>query len=92
MGWRNYIPKARILDEVINVKASDLISEAAALPVEERAMVAESILRTLNSPDPDLDRKWAEAARQRLAVLRSGQVKGISGQEVFARAWKQPGK
>jgi putative addiction module component (TIGR02574 family) len=69
----------------------ELIAEAVALPVEERALVAECILRSLNAPETDIDRRWAEAARRRLAELRSGKVTPVPGEEVFARAWKRLG-
>ncbi|MBW2631804.1 MAG: addiction module protein [Deltaproteobacteria bacterium] len=62
-----------------------IISEAESLPVEERATVVDSILRTLDRPDPDVDRKWAEVARHRLEELRSGNVRAVSGDQVFAR-------
>ena len=65
--------------------AAEIIHEAEALPVEERALVVESLLRSLNPPDPEIDRKWAAVAKRRLEELRSGQVKPLPGDEVFAR-------
>ncbi len=67
----------------------ELIAEAVSLPVEERAIVADSILRSLNAPESDIDRKWVVVAQRRLAELRSGQVKPIPGEQVFARVWKR---
>ena len=67
----------------------ELIEEVASLPVEERAMVADSILRSLNPPESDIDRKWVQVAQRRLAELRSGRIKPIPGEEVFAKVWKQ---
>jgi len=67
----------------------ELIEEVASLPVEERALVADSILRTLNPPDAEIDRKWMQVAQRRLAELRSGKVKPIPGEQVFARVWKR---
>lgn len=63
----------------------EIISEAESLPVEERAFLVDSILRTLNPPDPDVDRKWAEVARRRLEEMRSGRVRIISGDQVFEK-------
>ena len=60
-----------------------LIDEALSLPVEERALMVDSLLKSLNMPDPDIDKKWIAVAKRRLAELRSGQVKPISGNEVF---------
>ena len=69
----------------------ELIEEAVSLPVEDRAFVAESILRSLNAPESEVDRKWAKVARRRLAELRSGKVKSVPGEEVFARVWQRLG-
>lgn len=35
--------------------------------------------------EPEMDRKWIAVAKRRLAELRSGHVKAIPGEEVFAR-------
>jgi putative addiction module component (TIGR02574 family) len=67
----------------------ELIEEVASLPVEERAIVADSILRSLNPPESDVDRKWTQLAQRRLAELRRGDVKPIPGEQVFARVWKR---
>ena len=66
-----------------------LIDEVVSLPVEERAIVADSILRSLNPPESDIDHKWAQVAQRRLAELRSGKVKPIPGEQVFAKVWKR---
>jgi hypothetical protein len=63
----------------------DLIREASELPVEERALLVDSLLRTLNAPDPDIDRAWAEVAKQRLAGIRSGRVTPVPGDEVLSK-------
>ncbi len=65
------------------------IAAAVSLPVEEMAIVADSILRSLNAPEPQIDKKWAAVAQRRLTELRSGKVKAIPGEEVFARIWKR---
>jgi putative addiction module component (TIGR02574 family) len=63
----------------------EIIKEAESLPVEDRVIVVDSLLRTLNPPDAQIDREWAAVARRRLAELRSGQVKPIPGDQVFAK-------
>lgn len=67
----------------------ELISEATSLPVEERAIVVDLLLRSLNPPSEDIDRKWAMVAKYRLEELRSGKVMAIPGDEVFAKVWKR---
>ena len=63
----------------------DIIQEATALPVEERIIVVDFLLRTLNIPNPDIDTKRVEIAKRRLAELRSGRVNPVPGNQVFAR-------
>ena len=70
--------------------AKDIIEEAKQLPVDDRVAVVDSLLRTLNVPDPEIDRAWAEAASVRLAELRSGRVKAVPGDEVLARIKDRP--
>jgi putative addiction module component (TIGR02574 family) len=71
------------------MKTKELIAEAISLPVEERAMVVDSILRSLNPPDSDIDKKWAAIAKRRIAELRSGKVKAVPGEDVFSLIWKR---
>ncbi len=73
--------------EKMNTK--QLIDEAVSLPVEERALVVDSLLRSLNQPESEIDKKWSEEAKRRLAELRSGQAQAIPGDEVFAKVWKK---
>ncbi len=73
------------------MSTKELIAEAISLPVEERVLVADSILRSLNAPQADIDRRWTVVAQRRLQELRSGKVKPVPGDEVFARVWKRLG-
>ncbi|MDD3581724.1 MAG: addiction module protein [Desulfobacca sp.] len=66
------------------IKTKKLIEEALSLPVEERAIIADSLLRSLNMPDTTIDAKWVEVARKRLQELRSGKIKPIPGDQVFS--------
>ena len=60
-----------------------------ALPVEERALVVDSLLRSLNPPQSEIDVRWATEAKRRLSELRSGKVTGVSGEAVFERVWER---
>jgi putative addiction module component (TIGR02574 family) len=71
---------------------NDIIQEAAALPVEERIIVVDSLLRSLNIPDPSSDNEWTAVAKLRLAELRSGRVKPVPGDQVFARIRERFGR
>ena len=65
--------------------AAEIIHEAESLPVEDRTLVVDSLLRTLNPPDPEIDKKWANVAKRRLEDLRSGRVTPVPGEQVFAK-------
>ena len=63
----------------------EIIEEAESLPVEERVVVIDSLLRTINPSLADVEAEWMKVAKRRLAELRSGTVKAVPGNEVFAR-------
>lgn len=68
------------------VSTKELIRQVTALPVEERALVVDSVLRTLHVPEAEIDQAWAAVAERRLAELRSGRVQAVPGEQVFAKA------
>jgi len=78
--------------EVFMSNTEEIIQEATSLPVEERIIVVDSLLRTLNMPDQDIDKEWAVVAKRRLAELRSGRVNPVPGGEVFARIRERFGR
>ena len=67
------------------MKTKDLIAEAVLLPVEERVLVVDSLLRSLDTPESETDTKWAAVAKQRIQQLRSGEIATISAAEVFKK-------
>ena len=67
------------------MKTEDLIAEATSLPIEGRALVVDSLLKTLNGSDPETDEKWLAVAKRRLEELRSGKVAGVPAEEVFEK-------
>jgi putative addiction module component (TIGR02574 family) len=71
------------------MKAKELINEAVSLPIEERAMVVDSILRSFHAPELDIDQKWVSVAKRRLAELRAGKVRAVPGDEVFTKMRKR---
>ena len=71
------------------MKTEDLIAEAISLPVEIRAHVVDSLLKSLNPPEKEIDQQWAAVAKGRLREIRSGTIETIPGNEVFAKILKQ---
>jgi hypothetical protein len=48
--------------EVCMPSAKEIVEQAESLPVEDRLLVVDSLLRTLNPPDAAVDRNWVEVA------------------------------
>lgn len=89
---KRWVHKAQNNNQIwgsITMKTKKLIEEALSLPVEERVLIADLLLRSLNMPNAATDAKWAEEARRRLQELRSGKVKAIPGDEVFSEVFKR---
>jgi putative addiction module component (TIGR02574 family) len=67
------------------MRTQELISEAISLPLDERSLVVDCLLKSFNPTEAEIDKKWAAIAKQRLNELRTGQVKAIPGDEVFKK-------
>lgn len=63
--------------------AEELVSLAARLPARERLQLVESILATLDKPDPEITAAWASEAQDRLAAYKRGELTAVSEEEVF---------
>jgi len=63
-----------------------LIDEVSVLPVEERVFVVDSLLRTLNPVDADIEAAWGAVAERRLDDLLAGRAQGVPAEEVFEKA------
>lgn len=72
--------------------AKELIDEAASMPVEARAVLVDSLLKSLNAPTSSIDEEWGYLAEKRLEELQSGIAAGIPADQVFERVWKRFGK
>ena len=66
--------------------ATMIIEQIASYPVEDRVMMADAIIESLNGIDPDVDAAWGAVARRRMRELRSGKVRGVPVSSVFSRA------
>ncbi|WP_234568060.1 addiction module protein [Rhodohalobacter sp. 614A] len=73
------------IDLMSESSTKKLIKEIESLPVEERAMVAESVLESLNPVDANIEKRWIDIAEERLKEIKSGKVKAIEGDRVFDR-------
>ena len=67
------------------MKTAEIMNELANLPAEERALIADSLLQTLNQSQPKIEQEWLKVAQQRLVEISSGSVKTVSIEEMTTR-------
>lgn len=65
------------------MSSKKVLEQALALKPDERFLIVEGILRSLDEPDEALDTLWVEEAEKRLHAYRKGNLKGIPMEEVF---------
>lgn len=71
----------------MNTTLKQLAQEALHLTPAQRAELADFLVESLHSVQPDeLQHFWIAEANKRLAEIRSGKVKTIPGEEVLAEA------
>lgn len=67
----------------------DIEAEVLKLPSHERARLAEVLIASLDDDD-EIAQAWADEAERRYEELRSGAVKAVPAEEVFARIRARP--
>ncbi len=65
------------------MSCKELLNQAMALKPEERFIIIEGLLNSLDEPDQKLNEIWVEEAEKRLKAYRQGMIKGIPMEEVF---------
>ncbi len=63
--------------------AQELATQAAKLSPSDRLQLVETILATLDQPDPEISAAWAAEAEDRLAAYRRGELAAVDESEVF---------
>ena len=71
------------------MNTKELIEEAVSLPVEKRVLLVDSLLQSLNHPEPEVDEEWSKVAQKRLMEMKAGKIKPISGAQVFKKIWEK---
>ena len=65
------------------MSSKEILEQALKLKPEERFMVVEGLLNSLDEPDRKLDDIWAEEAEKRPKAYREGRLEGIPMEEIF---------
>ena len=61
----------------------EILQEALQLNPQERYMVVESLLESLDQPDKDIDEIWANEAEKRLKDYNENKVNTIPFNKIF---------
>lgn len=61
----------------------EILEQAMVLKPEERLMIVEGLLKSLDEPDRKIDEIWAEEAEKRLKAYREGRLEGIPMEEIL---------
>ncbi|HMF31267.1 MAG TPA: addiction module protein [Candidatus Lokiarchaeia archaeon] len=65
-------------------KIEKIEQEISQLSAQERALLAEYLLQSLDEEeDPDAEQAWIEEAERRYKAYKEGKVRGIPADQVF---------
>jgi len=65
--------------------AKDILKEAILLEPTEKAKLVDQLITSLDKPDEELDKLWAEEAESRLTAYKQGKLKTVSVEEVLSK-------
>lgn len=61
-----------------------VVTEALSLPPRSRARLADKLLKSLDEPrQREINKLWADEVEDRIDAYEKGEIKVISGKEVF---------
>ena len=69
--------------------AKSILDQALRLPANDRAALVETLILSLDKPDPQLDAQWLAEAEDRLDAYRSGELEAVDVEKVFDELGKR---
>lgn len=69
-------------NRTMTAPAKSVLDQALKLPVNDRAALVESLILSLDKPDPSIDARWLKEAEDRLAAYQSGEVAAVDTEQV----------
>jgi len=61
----------------------EIIESALKLSPPEKLFIVESILKSLEEPNKEIENIWLEEAERRLQAYRDGKLEGIPMEDIF---------
>ncbi len=65
--------------------AMDILKEAIQLDPNEKAKLVDQLITSLDMPDKDIDKLWAEEAESRLEAYQQGKLKAVSLEDILSK-------
>jgi len=62
---------------------NEIINEALALKPQERYMIIENLVKSLNQPNTEIDKLWIAESQKRVEAIKNGTLKTVSYGDVF---------
>ena len=69
----------------MNTTSQAIIEQAKQLSALEKLEVVDALLASVDKPDAEVDKQWANEAEDRLAAYRRGEVKALDLNQVLAK-------
>jgi hypothetical protein len=63
----------------------DILKEAISLRPLDQAKLVDQLMACLDTPNPELDKLWAEEAESRLDAFTSGKLKSVTLDTVLSK-------
>ena len=67
----------------MRTSAKTVMDQALRLPVNDRAALVDTLILSLDKPDPALDAEWLKEAEDRLSAYQSGELAAVDADDVF---------
>jgi putative addiction module component (TIGR02574 family) len=64
--------------------SNEIINEAINLKPQERYLIIETLVKSLNQPDEEIEQIWIEESQKRLNEYKEGKLKTLSYKDVFS--------
>lgn len=69
-------------------KTEELISMVESLPIDLKTKLVEKILNSIHPTQKEIDDLWAQEVEKRFQKIKSGRIKTVPAEEVFAKIQK----
>ncbi len=76
----------------MTTETADIMERAEMLPIDMKLELIDRLLESISPIDPEIEEAWKVEAEKRIEEVRTGKVKTIPIEEVFAAIERDFGK